>query len=294
MLSITLLHLSRGLVSPATKSEFTLNRSVSHNPAYLLLAGPPLDSILSLSPPVTLYRLWLILEALARRPGTQQRLLSAFCIALFFGAFFLDLEFPRPTFLHKPPPRKQGHETALAGMGYLWGRGSRPMSELVIAHVSATCHPELLRLFLRSLKHGPAQDHADVVLLMSADPSLGRVVLEEEGVYQRVKGGLAEAWLKETEAARAEAVKARALLQDNMTEGNGERRNLAEGDGLPTGGRLVGEEKTPDLDPESKSGAKLNELANTADTGSTATVDEASIQRAAQTGSSLKDGASIR
>lgn len=202
---------------------------------------------------------------------------------------------------HAAAVKRQDHDTALAGMGHLWGRGNRPVSELIIAHVSTACQPESLRLFLRSFKHSGSQDRADLVLLMSPDAELGRVVAEEEASFQRVKAGLAETWLRETEAARAEAGRARALLEqetvsETKKEGaiEGEASRAAEIDAAQNGGRLAGEEKTPDLDPESKSGAKLNELANSADTTSATTVDEGTIQRAAQTGSSLKDGASIR
>jgi hypothetical protein len=222
----------------------------------------------------------------------------------------MDLEFPGTTFLmsnSSVKTKQSNHAAALAGMGHLWGRGSRAMQELIIAHVSEQCPPETLRLFLRSAKHSKALDHADLVLLMPKDSLLEGVVSKEEGVFQRVKAGLAESWLRETAAERLEAQRARSLMEQGNAsdripelkenEGQeaieGDAKAVGTADNERNGGASAGEEKNPDLDPESKSGAKLNELANT-DTGSATTVDEGTIQRAAQTGSSLKDGASIR
>jgi hypothetical protein len=183
------------------------------------------------------------------------------------------------------------------------------MPELIIAHVSEQCPPETLRLFLRSAKHSKALDHADLVLLMPKDVLLEGVVSEEEEVFQRIKSGLAESWLRETAAERLEAQRARSLMEQGNAsdripelkeiegqeaiEGDAKAVDTADNEIERNGGASTREEKTPDLDPESKSGAKLNELANT-DTGSATTVDEGTLQRAAQTGSSLKDGASIR
>lgn len=74
---------------------------------------------------------------------------------------------------------------ALEGMGMLFRRGTRGMTQLVVAHLAESTTVDDLRLFLRGLHRSGMPAHADVVLLFPFRPVATefRVVIQEEETY---------------------------------------------------------------------------------------------------------------
>ncbi|KAG9459615.1 hypothetical protein H6P81_004123 [Aristolochia fimbriata] len=78
---------------------------------------------------------------------------------------------------------------ALQGMGTLFRRGNRAMSELVVAHVSEDSQSDHLRWFLRTLHRSGATARADVVFLFpQLTPQLKSVILQENEYFAKLLG----------------------------------------------------------------------------------------------------------
>lgn len=80
-------------------------------------------------------------------------------------------------------------EKALQGMGTLFRKGTRPMRELIVAHLSEETSVGSLRLFLRTLHRSGATARADVVVLFpgaSVSQELLSVFHDEEASFQKM------------------------------------------------------------------------------------------------------------
>ncbi|KAG0616408.1 hypothetical protein M758_5G113000 [Ceratodon purpureus] len=81
-------------------------------------------------------------------------------------------------------------EKALHGMGTLFRRGTRPMRELIVAHLLEETSVASLRVFLRTLHRSGATARADVVVLFpgasDVSPEVLAVFHEEEASFQKM------------------------------------------------------------------------------------------------------------
>jgi hypothetical protein len=81
-------------------------------------------------------------------------------------------------------------EKALQGMGTLFRKGTRPMRELIVAHLLEETSVASLRVFLRTLHRSGATARADVVVLFPGAESASGDVLavfhEEEASFQKM------------------------------------------------------------------------------------------------------------
>lgn len=80
-------------------------------------------------------------------------------------------------------------EKALQGMGTLFRRGTRPMREMVVAHLSEGTSVSSFRYFLRTLHRSGATARADVVILFpgaNVPPELTQVIHQEEASFQKM------------------------------------------------------------------------------------------------------------
>ncbi|CAM6050997.1 unnamed protein product, partial [Sphagnum compactum] len=90
---------------------------------------------------------------------------------------------------HRPWRTLQAKETALEGMGTLFRRGKRAMSELLVAHLVENTTTRDLRLFLRTLHRSGMTARADVVLLFPWRPlpaAMVDVIREEEESFHKL------------------------------------------------------------------------------------------------------------
>lgn len=84
---------------------------------------------------------------------------------------------------------ESGPRAALQGMGTLLRMGTRPMHELIVAHLDEDTGSEELRIFLRSLHRSGSTARADVVLLFPSSPmptAMAKVIQEEEDSFQKL------------------------------------------------------------------------------------------------------------
>ncbi|KAI6696792.1 hypothetical protein NL676_016911 [Syzygium grande] len=96
-----------------------------------------------------------------------------------------------PTFSWRARPSNGGpkRQFALQGMGTLYRRGTRAMSDLVVAHLAENLSEEELRLFLRTLHRSGLTARADVVLIFPSRDSasrFGSVIREEEESFSKL------------------------------------------------------------------------------------------------------------
>ncbi|XP_030453187.2 uncharacterized protein LOC115674812 [Syzygium oleosum] len=96
-----------------------------------------------------------------------------------------------PTFSWRARPDNGGpkRQFALQGMGTLYRRGTRAMSDLVVAHLAENLSEEELRLFLRTLHRSGLTARADVVLIFPSRDSasrFGSVIREEEESFSKL------------------------------------------------------------------------------------------------------------
>ncbi len=84
---------------------------------------------------------------------------------------------------------EQEQEAALEGMGTLFRRGKRSMTELLVAHLAENTSTHDLRLFLRTLHRSGMTARADVVLLFPWRPlpmAMLNVIHEEEQSFHKL------------------------------------------------------------------------------------------------------------
>ncbi|XP_030519425.1 uncharacterized protein LOC115732879 [Rhodamnia argentea] len=96
-----------------------------------------------------------------------------------------------PTFSWRAKPKNSGskRQFALQGMGTLYRRGTRAMSDLVVAHLVDNLSEEELRLFLRTLHRSGLTARADVVLIFPSRASasrFGSVIREEDESFSKL------------------------------------------------------------------------------------------------------------
>ncbi|XP_047307951.1 uncharacterized protein LOC124911500 [Impatiens glandulifera] len=96
-----------------------------------------------------------------------------------------------PFSLWKPNPKLNTKSNnslhALQGMGKLYRRGTRAMTDLLVAHITESVTLQDLRLFLRTLHRSGLTSKADIVLLFpSSISSLERVVMEENESFSKL------------------------------------------------------------------------------------------------------------
>ncbi|KAL5708105.1 hypothetical protein ACHQM5_018936 [Ranunculus cassubicifolius] len=75
---------------------------------------------------------------------------------------------------------------ALQGMGILFRRGTRAMSDLIVAHLNEDCKEKDLRVFLRTLHVSGVTARADLVLISANFSSFSWVVQEEIESFSRL------------------------------------------------------------------------------------------------------------
>ncbi|XP_068659862.1 uncharacterized protein [Aristolochia californica] len=125
------------------------------------------------------------------------------CVLLFFFTlllFALSASDPSPTakarhvnitrrwLAQKKPYTVKGgarsqYSFALQGMGTLFRRGNRAMTELLVAHLSEDTHPDHLRWFLRTLHRSGLTAKADVVFVFPQLSSQLKTVILRENEY---------------------------------------------------------------------------------------------------------------
>ncbi|XP_028789456.1 uncharacterized protein LOC114745470 [Neltuma alba] len=116
------------------------------------------------------------------------------------STFEPSLPSPRNTLMHNPPRRFLSQKpptilskieysfpsTALQRMGTLYRRGTRAMSDLVVAHVVEDTTDDELRLFLRVLHRSGLTARADVVFIFasaSSSSSFGSIIQQENDLF---------------------------------------------------------------------------------------------------------------
>ncbi|OAE30004.1 hypothetical protein AXG93_3893s1110 [Marchantia polymorpha subsp. ruderalis] len=119
--------------------------------------------------------------------------------------------------------------SALHGLGVTFRKGSRAMSELVVAHVEEATTADDLRLFLRTLHRSGVTARADVVLLFPSSPVpkvLADVVNEEERSWWEIM-----LQLQSTAAPHSSKESSGEATEDSSA--NREGRNLQEAPSTP-------------------------------------------------------------
>ncbi|KAK4755399.1 hypothetical protein SAY87_009156 [Trapa incisa] len=103
------------------------------------------------------------------------------------AAFRLSNLWPPSGFSRRRRAAPAKHQFALQGMGTLYRRGTRAMSDLVVAHVSETATDDELRLFLRAMHRSGLTARADLALILcSKSPSFESVIREENESFSRL------------------------------------------------------------------------------------------------------------
>ncbi|XP_015898210.3 uncharacterized protein LOC107431735 [Ziziphus jujuba] len=77
-------------------------------------------------------------------------------------------------------------QSALQGMGTLYRRGTRAMSDLVVGHVGEDVNEDEIRLFMRFLLRSGLAAKADVVLISDSSSRFGSVIREENESFLRL------------------------------------------------------------------------------------------------------------
>ncbi|KAF3442687.1 hypothetical protein FNV43_RR16604 [Rhamnella rubrinervis] len=76
--------------------------------------------------------------------------------------------------------------TALQGMGTLYRRGTRAMSDLVVGHVPEDINEDELRLFMRALHRSGLTAKADIVFVSESSSRFGSVIQEENESFLKL------------------------------------------------------------------------------------------------------------